>query len=142
MTSHSATPVLTLAISGPTLKTQNRLDLFQIESRAASVNQPLKNLIHLMTDLKNEIPTVFHLVIGVLVTEAASVAFFGIQSKAEAGAVNPTLADPWLNRPIAVSALKVSAIFAKCAASDICVKQFPSLENSIPAFRAWHATYS
>jgi hypothetical protein len=67
--------------------------LFQIQPRAASINQGLKDLVHLVADLKNEVPAVFHLVIGVLVTEAASTPFFGIQSKAEAGTVNPTLAD-------------------------------------------------
>src|SRR2546421_11564288 len=86
-------PVLPLVISGPTLVTQNRLDPFQIQPRAASINQRLKNQLHLVTDLENEVAAVFHLIIGVLVTEAASIPFLGIQSKAEAGAVNPTLAD-------------------------------------------------
>src|SRR3989442_14358145 len=86
-------PVLPLTISGPTLETQNRLDLIQIQPRAASINQRLKNQIHLVTDLENEVAAIFHLVVGVLVTEAASIPFFGIQSKAEASAVDPTLAD-------------------------------------------------
>src|SRR6516164_201626 len=33
----------------------------------------------------------------------------------------------WLNRPIARCSDKVSAIFAKAAGSEICVKQFPCL---------------
>ena len=86
-------PTFAFAISGPVLIAQNRLDLFQIQTRAASIDQRLKNLFHFMTDLKNKVPAVLHLVIGVLVMEAAAIPFFGIQSKAEAGAVDPTLAD-------------------------------------------------
>src|SRR5215813_5486186 len=51
-------------------------------------------------------------------------------------------AQTWLNRPIARCSDKVSAIFAKPAASEMLVKQFPSLVKTVPALRAWQATYS
>ena len=36
----------------------------------------------------------------------------------------------------------MSAIFAKPAASEMVVKQFPCLVKVMPALRAWQATYS
>src|SRR5439155_23600785 len=48
----------------------------------------------------------------------------------------------WLSRRIARCSDKVSAIFARPAASEIVVKQFPSLVKAMPALRAWQATYS
>jgi len=80
-------------ISRPTLISENRFNLLQIQPRAASINQRLKHLIHLVADLEDQVAAVFHLIIGVLIPETASVAFFGIESKTKAGAVNPTLAD-------------------------------------------------
>ena len=86
-------PVLARTISGTVLVAPNRFDAFQIQPVPASINQCLENFIHRMTDLENEITAVFHLVIGVLIAEAASFLLLDIKRKADAGAIDPTLAD-------------------------------------------------
>ena len=61
--------------------------------RGFDQSAPGENQIHLVPDVEYQIATVLHLIGGVLIAKAASVAFFGIESKTKAGAVNPTLAD-------------------------------------------------
>lgn len=57
-------PILACTISGSALVTQNRLDGFQIQPGAASINECLEDFSHLMTDLENEVAAVFHLVMS------------------------------------------------------------------------------
>ena len=86
-------PTFTFAISGPVRIAQNLSGPFSDPDASGFDRSTPGKSAPFMTDLKNKVPAVLHLVIGVLVMEAAAIPFFGIQSKAEAGAVDPTLAD-------------------------------------------------
>src|SRR5260370_30026077 len=68
--------------------------------------------------------------------------FSSSKSRAKHTQVSIQRSQTWLSRPIARCSDKVSAIFAKPAASEIAVIQFPSLVKVIAALRAWQATYS
>src|SRR5215831_6652211 len=57
----------TPAIFRAMLVTEDGLDGFQVERRAAAVDQGLKHLVHVRADLEDQVATVFDLVVGVLV---------------------------------------------------------------------------
>jgi hypothetical protein len=80
------------------------------------------------------------MIVGVLVTEPAALLLVEVEREAYT-VVNPTLAD-LAQSPYTPGSDKVSAILARPAASEIVVKQFPSLVKVMPALRAWQATYS
>src|SRR5499426_2837251 len=82
----------TPAIFRAMLVTEDGLDGFQVERRAAAVDQGLKHLVHVRADLEDQVATVFDLVVGVLVTEAAALLLVVVEGEADT-AVNPTLAD-------------------------------------------------
>ena len=82
----------TPAIFRAMLVTEDGLDGFQVEQRAAAVDQGLKHLVHVCADLEDQVATVFDLVVGVLVTEAAALLLVIVEGEADT-AVNPTLAD-------------------------------------------------
>jgi len=73
--------------------TQDGLDGFQVERRAATVDQGLKHLVHVRADLEDQVATVFDLVVGVLVTKPAPLLLVEVEGEADTG-VDPTLADP------------------------------------------------
>ena len=60
-----------------------------------SVNQGLKDLFHLSTQLKLQVAAVLELIRRILVTKPATVLLLRIESKTQAGGINPALAD-WL----------------------------------------------
>ena len=81
--------------------------LLEIEQRAAPVNQGLKHFLHASADFENQIPAVLDLVMGVLILKPASFLLLQVECEAQAGAINPTLADlvqapysPWLGQGI------------------------------------------
>src|SRR5215469_17912619 len=76
----------------PVLIPQDRLDGLQVQWSAAAVDQGLKHLIHVPTDLEDQVSTVFDLIVGVLVTEPAALLLVKIEGEAHTG-INPTLAD-------------------------------------------------
>src|SRR5262245_64530187 len=82
----------TPAIFRAMLVTKDGLDGFQVERRAAAVDQGLKHLVHVRADLEDQVATVFDLVVGVLVTEGAALLLVVVEGEADT-AVNPTLAD-------------------------------------------------
>src|ERR1700756_1671748 len=73
--------------------TQDGLDGFQVERRAAAVDQRLKHLVHVRADLEDQVATVFDLIVGVLVTKPAPLLLVEVEGEADTG-VDPTLADP------------------------------------------------
>src|SRR5215469_9981768 len=87
-----------------------------------------RHLVEMPAHLEDQVATVFDLIAGVLIAEAAALLIVEVEREAQA-AVDPTLAD--LAQPIPRRD-KVSAIFAKPAVSEIDVKQFPSLVKRRP----------
>jgi len=129
-----------LAIFWPALVSENGFDGLQIHWSAAAVDQGLKDLIHVPADFEDQVSTVFDLIVGILVAEPAALLFVEVGGEAHTSA-NPTLAD-LAQSPYSPVFGQVSAIFAKPAASEIVIKQFPSLVKTMPALRAWQTTYS
>src|SRR5688500_5708217 len=72
---------------------EDRLDAVQIQWPAGPVNQRMEYLVHLSARSERQIPAVLHLVDRILVTKGAPLLLFQIQRKAEAGGINPTLAE-------------------------------------------------
>ena len=71
---------------------EDRLDGLQVKGSAAAVNEGLKHLVHVPAHLKDQVSTVFDLIVGVLVTEPAALLLVEVEREAHTG-VNPTLAD-------------------------------------------------
>ncbi len=78
---------------------QNRLDSFQVQGCPAAINQCLEDLIHVVADLKDQVPAVFELIDRIIVVKPAVLLLLEVEGKAQAGGVNPTVADltqrPW-----------------------------------------------
>src|SRR4029450_5960690 len=72
---------------------QNRRDGFQVQGGPASINQCLEDLIHMVADFKDQVPAVFELIDRILVVKPALLLLLQLEGKAEAGRVNPTVAD-------------------------------------------------
>src|SRR5215510_3849953 len=72
---------------------EDRFQLFDIQARPRSVDQPLKDLFHLATAAKDEIAAVLDLVDRVVVVKPAALLFLQVQPKTQTGAVDPSLAD-------------------------------------------------
>src|SRR5215831_3753632 len=85
-------PLCWPAIFRPVLIAQDRLDGLQVQWGAAAVDQRLKHLVHVPTDVEDQVSTVFDLIVGVLVTEPAAFLLVEIEGEAHTG-INPTLAD-------------------------------------------------
>src|SRR3979490_1445648 len=56
------------------------------------VDERLKHLFHVPAHLKDQVATVFDLIVGVLIMEPAALLFVEVEGEAHTG-VNPTLAD-------------------------------------------------
>ena len=80
------------AISRAASVSQDRFDGVQIQGRAAAVNQSLKHLVEMPAHLEDQVATVFDLIAGVLIAEAAALLLVEVEREAQA-AVDPTLAD-------------------------------------------------
>src|SRR5215471_8038079 len=76
----------------PVLIPQDRLDGVQVQWGTAAVDQGLKHLVHVRTDLEDQVATVFDLIVGVLVAEPAALLLVEVEGEAHTG-INPTLAD-------------------------------------------------
>ena len=81
-----------LAINRATPVSEDRLDGFQVQWGAAAVNEGLKHLVHVSSQLEDQVSTVFDLIVGVLITEPAALLLVEVEGEAHTG-VNPTLAD-------------------------------------------------
>src|SRR5262249_45631782 len=77
---------------GPMLVAEDGLDGFQVQQRAAAIDQGLEYFFHPPADLEQQGPAVFDLEIRILVSKPAPLLFLHIQSEAQARRVNPTLA--------------------------------------------------
>src|SRR5574341_536153 len=77
----------------PSFPAEDRFQPLHVQPRAGPVDQPLEDLLHLSPQMKDQVATVLDLVHRVLVAKSASLLFFQIECEAEAGAVDPTLAD-------------------------------------------------
>ena len=115
--------------------------VFRSSGARLAVDEGLKHLVHVPAHREDQVSTVFDLIVGILITEPAALLLVEVEGEAHTG-VNPTLADLAQSPYIARCSDKVSAIFARPAASEMAVKQFPSLVKVIAALRAWQATYS
>ena len=82
-----------LAIFRAVLVAQDRLDRLQAQRSTTAVNQRMEHLIHLPADLENKVPAVFDLIVGVLIMKPALLLLIQIEREAQAGGINPTLAD-------------------------------------------------
>src|ERR1700737_3370773 len=133
-------PLGSPAINRATAVSKDRLDGLQVQCSTAAVNGGLKHLVHVPAHLEDQVSTVCDLIVGVLVTEPAALLLVEVEREAYT-VVNPTLAD-LAQSPYSPGLGQVSAILARPAASEIVVKQFPSLVKVMPALRAWQATYS
>src|SRR2546426_121139 len=71
---------------------EDRFQLLHIQAGPRSVDQPLKDLFHLLTSMKDQVAAVLDLVDRVLVAKPAALLFVQIQRKTETGAVDPSLA--------------------------------------------------
>src|SRR5258708_12819613 len=98
---------------------EDRLDGFQVQWRAAAVNEGLKHLVHVPADLEDQVSTVFGLIVGVLITKAALLLLVEVEGEAHTG-VNPTLADlaPPPYSPVFSHALSDLHQPSGCAASS------------------------
>ena len=85
--------LLSLVIVRATLVAEDRLDTIQIQWSARPVDQRLEDLVHLPARVEQQVAAVFDLEHGVLVMKGASLLLFQIESKTEAGGINPTLAE-------------------------------------------------
>src|SRR6201981_937511 len=72
--------------------TQDGLDGFQVERRAAAVDQRLKHLVHVRADLEDQVSAIFDLIVGVLVAKPGPLLLVEVEGEAETG-VDPTLAN-------------------------------------------------
>src|SRR5215467_14780040 len=81
-------PLCSPAILRAPLISQDRLDGLQVQWGAAAVDQGLKYLVHVATDLEHQIATVFDLIIGVLVAEPTALLLVEVEGEAHT-AVNP-----------------------------------------------------
>src|SRR5215470_8573826 len=64
-------PLCSPAISRATAISQDRLDSLQVQWGTAAVDQRLKDLVHVATDVEHQVATVFDLIVGILVAEPA-----------------------------------------------------------------------
>ena len=80
-------------VARSTPSSQNRLDGFQIQGSPATINQCLEDLIHMVADFKDQVPAVFELIDRIIVVKSAVLLLLQVEGKAQAGAVNPTVAD-------------------------------------------------
>lgn len=71
----------------------NRCDRFQIQQHAAPIDQRLEHLVHVPADFENRVAAVLQLIIRVLEIKPALLLLLQVEPKAEAGGINPTLAD-------------------------------------------------
>src|ERR1700730_15954830 len=80
------------AIFRTMLVSEDGFDGLQIEWGTAAVDERLKHLFHVPAHLKDEVATVFDLIVRVLIMEPAALLFVEVEGEAHTG-VNPTLAD-------------------------------------------------
>src|SRR6516225_3874244 len=85
---------LALAIFRPVLVAHDGLAGAYVERHAAAVNQGLKDLLHVAADFKQQVAAVFDLIVRVLVTKPALALFIKVEREAQAGGIDPPLADP------------------------------------------------
>src|ERR1700759_5064065 len=71
---------------------EDRLDGFQVQWRAAAVDERLKDLVHVSAHLEDEVSTEFDLIVRVLITDPAALLLIEVEREAHTG-VNPTLAE-------------------------------------------------
>src|SRR5713226_9733278 len=74
------------------LVSEDGFDGLEIEWGTAAVDERLKHLFHVPAHLKDQVATVFDLIVGVLIMEPATLLFVEVEGEAHTG-VNPTLAD-------------------------------------------------
>jgi len=122
------------AISRAATVSQDRPDGLQVQGCAAAVDQGLKHLVEMPAHLEHQVATVFDLIAGILIAEPAALLLVEVKCEAQT-AVDPTLAD-LAQSPYSPRLGQGVSIFAKPAASEIVVKQLPSLVNRRPALRA------
>src|ERR1700756_691343 len=80
------------AIFRTMLVSEDGFDGLEIEWGTAAVDERLKHLFHVPAHLKDQVSTVFDLIVGILVTEPAALLLVEVEREAHTG-VNPTLAD-------------------------------------------------
>ena len=85
---------LAFAIFGAARVAHDGFDCLYVQQHAAAVNQRLKDLIHVPADFENQVAAVLELIVEVLVMKPAPLLFLGVERKAQAGGINPTLAEP------------------------------------------------
>jgi len=71
---------------------QDGRDLLQAQRHPAAVSQCLKHVIHLPTDVENQVPAVLDLIVGILIMKPAILFLFQVEREAQAGRIDPTLA--------------------------------------------------
>src|SRR6266404_3218212 len=74
------------------LVSEDGFDGLEIEWGTAAVDERLKHLFHVSAHLKDQVATVFDLIVGVVIMEPATLLFVEVEGEAHTG-VNPTLAD-------------------------------------------------
>src|SRR6266404_2537970 len=74
------------------LVSEDGFDGLEIKWGTAAVDERLKHLFHVPAHLKDQVATVFDLIVGVLIMEPAALLFVEVEGEAHTG-VNPTLAD-------------------------------------------------
>src|ERR1700736_3345551 len=74
------------------LVSEDGFDGLEIEWGTAAVDERLKHLFHVPAHLKDQVATVFDLIVGVLIMEPAALLLVEVEGEAHTG-VNPTLAD-------------------------------------------------
>src|ERR1700730_7234228 len=74
------------------LVSEDGFDGLEIEWGTAAVDERLKHLFHVPAYLKDQVATVFDLIVGVLIMEPAALLLVEVEGEAHTG-VNPTLAD-------------------------------------------------
>src|SRR4029077_11697273 len=80
------------AIFRTMLVSEDGFDGLEIEWGPAAVDERLKHLFHVPAHLKDQVATVFDLIVGVLIMEPATLLFVEVEGEAHTG-VNPTIAD-------------------------------------------------
>src|SRR5947209_10001181 len=72
---------------------EDGLDGLEIKRHTAAVNQRLKHLLHLPTQVEHQVAAVLELEVRVLIMKSAPLLLLQLEGKAQTGGINPTLAD-------------------------------------------------
>ena len=97
---------------------EDGLNDLELKRRPAAVNWRLKHLLHIATQVEDQIPAVLDLLVRVLILKPAPLLLLPIERDTQASGIDPTLTD-LAEPPYSLRFRQGVVIFAKPAASEI-----------------------